>query len=93
MVRKEKQEKRLIERLLNKPSTQTLNVQTQFSRSAFKPPGNTQQATTANRVLKTEPTSGFDREAWQANPTTAQRPQSVVQPLNGFNAEAWKPNG
>lgn len=97
--KKEKHLKREKRRLNKKrvdtsePCTQTLNVQTGFSRSAWQPLGNAQQATTANRVLgRTEkPKTGFSKEAWQPDPHTAQRPQSVVQPNSGFNAEAWKP--
>ncbi len=64
-----------------------------FSRSAWQLPGNAQHATTTDQVLKQTigQKTGFNKEAWQLDPTQAQRPL-VIQPTNGFDAAAWKPN-
>lgn len=94
-LRREKRQNEKRERQKKRPpkvhSTQKSNVVTTFSRSAWQPPGNAQQAALADRVLgrTAKPKIGFNKEAWQPNPDTAIRP-SVTTP-NGFNAEAWKP--
>lgn len=84
-------------------STQTLNVQTTFSRSAWLPLGNAHQAELAGRVLgrTATPKTGFDKEAWQPDPDTVDRPSVITPDMatrppvtmpNGFNAESWKPH-